>query len=82
MAPRTHYARSQEVVYKSMGTAARPKFKAVRAKLPGQKKPSNTSDLSSEPSAPPLVDPPQDGGDPFGSNEGPSFLDFETPPEK
>ena len=65
-----------------MGTSARPKFKAVHAKLPAKKKPSNNESLSSGPSVPPGVDAPQDGRDVFGPNEGSSFLDFERPQRK
>jgi hypothetical protein len=82
MAPRTHYAKSQEIVYKSMGTAARPRFKAVHAKLPAKKQSSNSDALSSEPPVPPIVDSPQGAGDQFGPNEGSSFLDFETSQRK
>jgi hypothetical protein len=82
MAPRTHYAKSQEIVYKSMGTAARPRFKAVNAKLPANKKPSNSDTSGSGPSGPPIVDPPREDGDQIGQNEGSSFLDFEVPQKK
>jgi hypothetical protein len=82
MAPRTYYAKSQEIIYKSMGTSARPKFKAVHAKLPAKTKPSNIDNLTSEPTVPPIVDHSQDGGDQFGPNEGSSFLDFEMPQRK
>jgi hypothetical protein len=80
MAPRTHYTKSQEIVYKRMGTTARPTFKAVRAKLP-MNKPSNNQTLASETSLPPVVDPPQDSGDQFGPNEG-SIPDFQIPQRK
>jgi hypothetical protein len=65
-----------------MGTSARPKYKAVHAKLPANKKSSNINTLSSGPSAPPVVDPPQDGGDEFGLNDGSSFPDFDIPGRK
>jgi hypothetical protein len=81
MPPRTHYAKSQEIVYKSMGTIARPKYKAVRATLPVNK-PSDNHTLASEPSIPPVVDPPQDSGDPFGPNEGSSIPEFQIPQRK
>jgi hypothetical protein len=82
MAPRTYYAKSQEIVYKSMGTSARPQFKAVHAKLPANKKPSTVDTLRSDPSVRPDVDPLQDGGDQFGQNEGSSGLDFDIPQRK
>ena len=82
MAPRNHYAKSQEIVYKSMGTAARPRFKPVHAKLPAKNTSSAADASGSEPYVPPIVDPPQEGGDQFGQNEGPSFLDFEVPQKK
>jgi len=82
MAPRTHFAKSQEIVYKSMGTAARPRFKPVHAKLPANKKLSNIDASGSQPSVPPIVDPPREGGDQFGQYEGSSFLDFEVPQKK
>jgi hypothetical protein len=65
-----------------MGTAARPRFKAVHAKLPANKKPSSTDPSGFEHSVPPIVDPPHEGGDQFGQNEGSSFLDFEVPQKK
>lgn len=79
MAPRTHYAKSQEIVYKSMGTAARPRFKAINAKLPTKKKPSSSQALTSEPVEPPIVEPPHEGGGHFGGNDDPGYLDFEIP---
>ena len=82
MAPRTHYAKSQEIVYKRMGTTARPRFKAVHSKIPAKGKPSNIDATSSAPSVPPFVDPPQEGGDQLGQNEDSSFLDFEIPQRK
>ena len=81
MAPRTHYAKSQEIVYQSMGTTARPKFKAVRVKLPVNK-PSDIQTLASERSLPPVVDPPQDSGDQFGPNEGSSIPELQIPQRK
>lgn len=84
MAPRTHYAKSQEVVYKKMGTAARPKFKAVHPKLPGAKEGTEMPNTKSEPPAPPVIEPPHVGEDcpPYGLDEGPSFVDYEMPKRK
>jgi hypothetical protein len=85
MAPRTYYAKSQEIVYKPLGTSARPKYKALHARLPVPKKASDVDDsASSQQPAPPVVVPPEAGHDysEIGPGEGSSFLDYDIPQKK
>ena len=84
MAPRKHYAKGQEIVYRRLGTSARPKFKAVYAKVPVPNIPTAIPNSGSEPSGPPIVDPPQEGDDQshFAPDEASSFLDYEIPQKK
>jgi len=79
MAPRPQFAKSQEVVYKKLGSGPRPFYKAVKAKLQA-KNSTQTDPSSSGPSKPTVVPPPED--DPFGFNEGLSSQDFEIPQRK
>ena len=81
MAPRTHYAKSQEVVYKRLGTSARPKYKALYAKLPVHQKSENISNSQCEPSGPSGVDPPHGEDDPslLAPDEGSSSFHYEMP---
>jgi len=65
-----------------MGSKARPRFKAVHAKLPAREQASNSNTLHFEPANPPIVDSPQEEGDQFGLNEDPSFPDFDIPQRK
>ena len=82
MAPRTHYAKSQEVVYKRLGSSTRPKFKAVHAKLRLAKKSSSVDDTASSEQHPPAVVVPPDDRSQFGPDEGSSFMDYEIPQRK
>ena len=90
MAPRTHYAKSQEMVYKELGTASRPKYKLVHATR-GSSKTSAKTGSGSEPvppAPPPVVSAPADeshsGADnpPFGLDDPNTFLDEQIPPKK
>jgi len=76
MAPRAHYAKSQEVVYIQMGTSARPRYKPIRVKLHGSKRSEKTAP---GPSAKPAVLPPQEADDHFQlePDEGTSFPDYD-----
>ena len=81
MAPRikTHYAKSQEVVYKKLGSADRPVYKEVRVRLQPQSS-AQVIPSSSKQSAPPVVAPPPSDDVDFGINE--DLLDFEHPQRK
>ena len=79
MAPRTFYAKSQEVVYKKTGSSARPKFKGTHVKVSLSK---NSSKIHRpEPPEPSVVLPPDGADNPsqLDPGESSSFLDYEIP---
>jgi len=80
MAPRPQFAKGQEIVYKKLGTGARPFYKPVNAKL--QAKTSTQTDPSSSAQTNPSVVVPPLEDDLFGFNEGSSCHDFEIPQRK
>lgn len=80
MAPRPQFAKSQEIVYKKLGTRQRPLYKATQAKLQ-PKTVTQTDPSSSEHTTPPVVVPPLEG-DHVGFNDGSPLLDFDIPQRK
>jgi hypothetical protein len=73
MAPRTHYAKSQELVYKKIGQGSRERYKLVHADRPTNKGSVNAERLAggAQPSAAPIVSPPT------GAAEGMASDDFQ-----
>ena len=90
MAPQTHYAKSQEMVYKELGTASRPKFKLVHATRSPFKQSAKTGSGSdpAPPAPPPVVSAPTDGSHsgadnpPFSVDDHNIFLDEHTSSKK
>jgi hypothetical protein len=73
MAPRKHYAKSQELVYKKIGQGSRERYKLVHADRPTNKGSVNAERLAggAQPSAAPIVSPPT------GAAEGMASDDFQ-----
>jgi hypothetical protein len=73
MAPRTHYAKSQELVYKKIGQGSRERYKIVHADIQRNKGSVNTERLAggAQPSAAPIISPPT------GAAEGVASDDFQ-----
>jgi hypothetical protein len=73
MAPRTHYAKSQELVYKKIGQGSRERYKLVHAVTQPTKGSVNAECLAggAQPSAAPIVSLPT------GAAKGMAYDDFQ-----